>query len=197
MTSAEREQALLAIRIPLFKGLIGTRLLLINATDQPRFEQITGGAQLRALHAGQGHDWPDTDILLHNGYAVAGSASYSGLFKKLSKQRIDYFPRSVLEIWEEADQHAEEGLVVEASMVLQYPAAIYFFVNKKNHALARRLEEGLRRAIADGSFEALFFERFGALIQRARLAARTRFDLENPLLSSETPLDQLELWHQY
>ena len=69
---AEREQALLAIRIPLFKGLIGTRLLLINATDQPRFDQITGGAQLRVLHAGQGHDWPDTDILLHNGYAVAG-----------------------------------------------------------------------------------------------------------------------------
>ena len=121
----------------------------------------------------------------------------SGLFKMLSKQRIDYFPRSVLEIWEEADQHAEEGLVVEASIVLQYPAAIYFFVNKKNQALARRLEEGLRRAIADGSFDALFFERFGEVIRRARLAARTRFDLENPLLSSETPLDQPELWHQY
>jgi len=169
--------------------------LLINATDQPRFDPITGGAQLRVLHAGQGHDWPDTDILIHNGYAVVGSASYIGQFKKLSKQRIDYF--SVLEIWQEADQHAEQGWVVEASMVLQDPAAIYFFVNQKDQALARRLEEGLRRAIADGSFEALFFECFGEVIQRARLAARTRFDLEHPLLSSETPLDQPQRWRPY
>ena len=36
-----------------------------------------------------GYLWPDTAILIHNGYRVAGSASYSGRFKKLSKQRFD------------------------------------------------------------------------------------------------------------
>ena len=197
MTSEERERAFLPIRVPLFKGLVGTRLLLINKTDQLRFEQIASSRQLQALHAGQGHDWPDTDILTHNGYTVTGSASYEGLFKMLAKRRIDYFPRSILEIWQEADQYAGEDLIVESSIVLQYPAAIYFFVNKKNDVLAQRLEEGLRRALADGSFDALFFERFGESLRRARLSARRRIDLTNFLLPAGTPLDQPSLWYQY
>ena len=196
MTSQSREQELLPIRIPLLKGMIGTRLLLINQDDQHRFERITSEAQLKALRAGQGHDWPDTEVLKSNGYTVSGSASYDALFRMLARGRIDYFPRSVAEIWAEAEQHAHKGLIVEKSFVIYYPAAIYFFVNKDHHVLARRIEEGLRKAIADGSFDALFYERFNAIIKRARLQERRWFRLENPLLSPETPLDQPAVWYQ-
>ena len=197
MTSEARERELLPIRVPLMKGLIGLRLLLIHQDDQGRFEQIGESRQLKALKAGQGHDWPDTKILGHNGYVVTASASYDGLFKMLGKRRIDYFPRSVLEIWREVEHHDDKGLAVESSVALQYPAAEYFFVNKENAVLARRLEEGLQRAIADGSFDRLFFEYFGDLLERSRLEDRVRFELENPLLPAETPVGQRDFWYQY
>ena len=189
MTSASREQVLRPIRIPLLKGLIGTRLLLINKEDQAKFERIKTSAQLQALNAGQGHDWPDTEILKHNGYAVVESASYDALFRMLQKHRIDYFPRSVEEIWAEAEQHAGKGLVVEESIAIQYTACIFFFVNKNNHVLARRLKEGLQRTLADRSFDKLYSERFNEIIERAHLNDRIRFDLENPLLPPEGPVD--------
>ncbi len=189
MTSASREQVLRPIRVPLLKGLIGTRLLLINKEDKAKFERIKTSAQLQALNAGQGHDWPDTEILKHNGYAVVESASYDALFRMLQKHRIDYFPRSVEEIWAEAEQHADKGLVVEESIVIQYTTCVFFFVNKNNHVLARRLEEGLQRTLADGSFDKLYSERFNEIIERAHLNDRIRFDLENPLLSPEASVD--------
>lgn len=197
MTSVQREQELLPIRIPLLKGLIGTRLLLINEADEARFGQITASEQLKALDAGQGHDWPDTDILRHNGYRVTESPAYDALFRMLHRHRIDYFPRSIEEIWVEAERGADKGLVVEKTIVLQYPTAIYFFVNKTNHALARRLEEGLERALADGSFEALFRKNFYHLIEQADLENRTRFHLENPLLPPKTPVGRRALWYRW
>lgn len=197
MTTKSREKDLLPIRIPLFKGLIGTRLLLINKKDENRFKQIKTSEQLKELSAGQGHDWPDTEILKYNGCKVVESASYDALFKMLQKNRIDYFPRSIEEIWAEAEQYAGKGLVVEKTIVISYPAAVYFFVNKNNHVLANRLEEGLKRAIADGSFDKLFFERFNEIIERANLSDRIQLNLENPFLTPETPLERKEFWYQY
>ncbi len=197
MTSKRREEELLPIRIPLLKGLIGTRLLLINKSDANKFSQITAATQLQKLRAVQGHDWPDIEILRHNGYTVGGAASYDGLFRMLQKRRIDYFPRSVEEIWQEAETHADIGIAVDKSIVMQYPAAIYFFVKRDNHLLARRLEDGLNRAIADGSFEEAFLKRFNEIIAKAGLSERYRIDLVNPLLTDETPLDRAELWFQY
>ena len=55
--------------------------------------------------------------------------------------------------------------------------------------LARRLEEGLQRTLADGSFDKLYSERFNEIIERAHLNDRIRFDLENPLLPPEGSVD--------
>ena len=197
MTSTAREAALRPIRIPLFKGLFGTRLLLIRSADAERFRQIREVNVLRALATGQGHDWPDTAILEHNGFRVTSKATYEALFRMLCRGRIDFFPRSVIEIWEEADRYATDGLVVAPGPVLHYPTALYFFVHRDNTILAQRLEEGFRRARADGSFDRLFQAHFGALLARARLDARPRFDLLNPLLPAATPLARAALWYHY
>jgi hypothetical protein len=61
------------------------------------------------------------------------------------------------EIWAEQPAHANKGLVIEESLLLNYPSPIYFFVNKNDKALADRIERGLTIAISDGSFDELFF----------------------------------------
>ncbi|MBI3229195.1 MAG: transporter substrate-binding domain-containing protein [Burkholderiales bacterium] len=194
MTSKQREQDLLAIRIPLDKGLLGWRLLLIRQKDQDKFNRIKQAADLQKLSAVQGHDWPDTDILRANGFRVEGNPHYEFLFTMLEKGVVDYFPRSVLEIWDEEKKHPNMGLAIEQNLILQYPTAMYFFVRKNNTALATLLENGLQTALKDGSFDQLFMRFYSDIMQRANLKGRTRISLHNPLLPAATPLQQKELW---
>lgn len=194
MTSIERERDLQPIRIPIDKGLIGWRLLLIQKSQQQRLSGITSLDELRRFKAGQGTDWPDTPILRANGLPVYGTTNYEALFRMLENERIDYFPRAVGEIWAEVD--ARPALMVEPSLVLHYPTSLYFFVRKGDTALGADLTAGLEKMIADGSFERRFQQYFGPLIKRAGLKGRRVLTLRNPLMPPSMPLARRELWFQ-
>ncbi|MES2324078.1 MAG: hypothetical protein V4633_17610 [Pseudomonadota bacterium] len=189
MTSAEREERLLPIRIPVDKGLIGWRLLLIHKSQADRFARYSSGDDLRPLTAAQGNDWPDTEILRLNGFKVHSTSNFEGMFKMLIKQQLDYFPRAVSEIWVEADANAPR-LIVAPGLALRYNTAAYFFVRKGNTALAAALAEGLDKMIADGSFEKEFEAYYGAAILRARLKSRKIIELHNPLLPNGIPRER-------
>lgn len=194
LTSTEREQKLLPIRIPIDRGLIGWRLLLIHQDQLDRFNSITSLEQLAQLRAGQGHDWPDTPILRHNQLNVAINHSYAGLFEMLKHKYIDYFPRSLMEIRAEEQQHAAAGITIEPQLLLHYPAALYFFVSPHKPQLAQQLHQCLNTMIANGELQALFNEYFLQDIKQANLHQRRVFTLSNPLLPPATPLQQPELW---
>lgn len=194
LSSPEREEELLPIRIPIDRGLIGWRLLLITASDAQTFAQLDSPEQLKSLRAGQGHDWPDYPILRDNGFKVSGSASYDGLFHMLKRQHIRYFPRSLTEIQPELDSHPDMNLTIAPKWVLYYPAPLYFFVRKGNVQLATAIEQGLELAIRDGSMRTLFTQHFAATIANAQLQQRHIVQLTNPLLTAETPLARSDLW---
>jgi len=186
-TNIQREKNLLPIPIPLFKGLIGWRLLLIKKEDQKKFSAINSIEQLRQVKAGQGHDWPDVNIIKFNGLPIVTSANWAGLFKMLQVGRIDYYPRSLIEIWREQKTFEALDLGIEDHLVLRYPAAYYFFTNKQNIALATALTKGLERARTDGSFDQLFMQHFGDYIQKATLNERIVIYMQNPNLAPINP----------
>lgn len=193
MTSAAREQQLLPVRIPLDKGLNGWRLLLIRRGEQARFQHIQVFSQLKKLTFIQGHDWPDTAILQHNGLSVLTSAHPPQLFDMLRKERGDAFPRAVFEAYGDAMRQSEQ-FVVETELVLVYPSAVYFFVHRDNRRLADAIERGLRQLIASGRFDLLFQQRYGAAIAQANLAKRRQIRLDNPLVPLNFPLSDNSLW---
>lgn len=193
-SSAEREARLLPIRIPLNKGLLGWRLGLVRKGDTDRVAQVKTLADLKNVRLAQGQDWPDTQILIANGLDVMTSSTYEGVFKMLENQRFDYFPRSVMEIWDEQDSHAST-LDVEQHLALHYFYDSYFFVNKRNTKLAANIAEGMEKAVADGSFDKIFNEYWGERVRKARLNERTVIELRNPLLTPETPSHRNELWY--
>ena len=198
MTSREREEQLLPVRIPVYRGLWGHRIFIINREALATFAAVRTEEQLKTLWAGQGHDWPDTKILKENGYNVVTSADYRGLFAMLQEERFDYFPRAVNEPWREVEEEMERDLVVEPTLLLQYYAPAYFFVSHKNAKLADRLRRGFELALEDGSFVELFDTHWYIqdTLKLAKIQGRTIFRLENPLLPPETPLDRPELWYQ-
>jgi len=197
MTSKEREAELIPIRIPLLKGLLGHRIFIIRKGEESKFSAIQSLEELKELKAGQGSDWPDTQILRANGIKVVGSINYEGLFGMLQYERFDYFPRGVNEPWAEVRAHQDKKLVVEKTLLLQYPAPIYFFVNKQNTKLAERLERGLRLALKDGSFDQLFrhYPANKEIFELVKIEKRKIFRLQNPLLPLETPLEEKAMWY--
>ncbi|RME75941.1 MAG: ABC transporter substrate-binding protein [Planctomycetota bacterium] len=196
MTSREREALVRPVRIPLLKGLLGYRVLLVRKGEAARFASIEDLAGLRRLRAGQGADWPDVQILEANGLPVVKSSSYEGLFGMLARGRFDYLPRGVTEVWEELRTHATLPIELEPHLLLHYPSAIYFFVAKDDTALAERLERGLRAALADGSFDALLRSHPATrpAFERTHFERRRILELTNPLLPEQTPLDDERLW---
>ncbi len=194
VTTKEREAELLPIRIPIDRGLIGWRLFLIHEQRAKRFTSVTSEAELRSLRAGQGHDWPDREILTANFFSVTPSSSYEGLFHMLQRGHIDYFPRSISEIDAELSAHEGMGLRIEPKLALHYPAALYYFVNKDNQPLAQAITTGLEQALADGSLRQLFNQYYGAAIKAANLSSRTIITLPNYLLPAETPLADARYW---
>jgi len=195
-TSKQLEDELLAIRIPLFKGLIGWRLLLIRESKVKEFSKLDSADTLKKFTILQGDDWPDTRIFDRNGFKTVTSTDFATLSKMLWRGRGDVFPRSVTEVWEELKSYKGMGVTVEDHLALHYPAAYYFFVTKYNLRLKKAMEKGLNMAIKDGSFDRLFFEYYSDIIERARLDKRTVISLNNPFLSENTPIEREELWLQ-
>ncbi|MBB1318945.1 hypothetical protein H5123_15025 [Shewanella sp. SR43-4] len=195
MTSIEREAQLQAVYIPLLKGLMGYRIGIIRKGDQAQFDQLTSLEDLKKILMGQGLDWPDTNILNSNGFNVVPGPEKS-LISMLLKNRFDYYPRALFEPWRDLARHSE--LVVEKNILIRYTAPIYFFVSKDNPRLAERIEYGLRVAIDDGSFNAMFYNHpiTDGMLEKSELDKRKEFVLHNPLLSEKSAslLDEPKLW---
>jgi hypothetical protein len=198
MTSEQKEQDMLPIMIPIFKGLIGYRIMVIQAIKQQQLTHILSTQQIKNMVAIQGIDWTDTDILRANGFKVETSDWDSSLYKGVSKGYYDYFPRSMLEAWAEMRRYRFKNLVVENRHLLYYPTAMYFFVQKDNKSLAQRLEFGLNQAIDDGSFDQLLYS-FPAhqdAFSKTNLNSRFVHKLSNPFLPQTAPLTDKRLWHK-
>lgn len=191
----DREQRLLPIRIPLRRGLIGYRIALIHRRRQVELRRVRTIADLRAYSLGQGPNWPETRMYRQLGFQVQ-SGSYEALFRMLVNGRFDLFPRGINEVYGEFATRAGDlpELAIEDSLLIHYPQPYYFFVNRRDAALAQRVEQGLRHMLDDGSFDAHFWRHHGEAIQRARLGERLLLTLDNPLLPRETPLGDARLW---
>lgn len=195
-TQEKYEQELLPIRIPVLKGLLGHRIFIIRSDDQSRFDNIERFEQLQNIPLGQGRFWGDTAILQHNNLNTITPVKYESLFHMLEGSRFDYFPRAVHEPFSEVELRKELNLAVEKNILLVYPFAMYFFVNRSDIELANDIDTGFRAAIADGSYNALFFNHpmIKEAIDKSNLKSRTVFRLNNPNLSPETPLEDETMW---
>jgi Bacterial extracellular solute-binding proteins, family 3 len=194
-TSVEKERALLPVRIPLRKGILGYRVALVARDNLARIDQVRTLEDLRKLTIGQGIGWGDVELYNSNGLKVI-TANYENLFGMLDAGRFDLFPRGINEAFAEQAARTEEfpNLAIEPSLLIHYPWPYYFFFNKSDAALAGRVEAGLRMMMRDGSFDALFRKYNDAWIRRADLAHRRVIQIANPFLPPETPLDDPSLW---
>lgn len=193
----EREKRLLPVRIPILKGLFGWRVALVHEQNISIFNNATNLASIKTFTAGQLRTWSDVEILESNGIRVEKGANFQGLFKMLDKQRFDYFPRSILQVTQELNDHRHFQLALEPHILIHYPTAYYYYVNQQNLELAKDIESGLEAAISSGRFEQLFQQKFNKVLDKFKSHNRRVIELHNPYLPNATPLDRQELWFHF
>ncbi|NVN91368.1 MAG: transporter substrate-binding domain-containing protein [Desulfuromonadales bacterium] len=194
-TSVQKEKEYRALRIPLRKGILGYRVALIAKQRQADMDRIRNLGDLRKVRIGQGIGWGDVAIYEANGIKV-DTAGYESLFTMVAANRIDLFPRGISEVFTEyaARRRDIPNLAIEKNLLIYYPWPYYFFFNKSNTALAKRVETGIRKMRKDGSFDAIFMKYNRASIMKANLKNRRIIRIENPALPKETPLADASLW---
>ena len=196
MTDKQREMDLLPIRVPINKGLIGWRVFLVHRDKLSAFAGVKTLGTLQGYIPVQGEDWPDTKILQSNGFDVETVPDFLESFGMISRYQADFFPRSVIEVLSELKMNSiDPDIVLEKSLAVRYPSAMYFFVNRANSTLAKLIKTGLERAIEDGSFDALFEVNYSPILEQLALSERTVFELENTLMTADTQLQRSELWY--
>lgn len=194
--SAKNDEQMLAVRIPLLKGMLGHRISIIRQGDQHKFNDIRSISDLARLDAGMGRTWGSTKVLEQAGLNVVTAMKYENLFHMLEGGRFDYFPRGIHEPWAELAKYPELPLEVEKRILLIYPYAMYFYLQKDNRALHAKLTRGFEQAIADGSFDELFYSApmVKQVIEKGNIKDRIVLRMPNNEMHKDTPVDRPELW---
>lgn len=196
LTNETWEKIAIPIRIPIRRGILNFRILLVHKDDLPLYKNVRTIEDLQRLKAGLLHSWTTTTLMEQTGFDVLKATSYEGLFTMLDAHRYNYLPRGVHEIYDEFDRYKEtlKNIAVEPELLLVLPTPSYVFVSPSYPELAKRLEEGLEMMVRDGTLKAIFNKYFAASIEKANLHNRRIIRLPNPSLPKDTPLDREELW---
>lgn len=186
------------IRIPIDKGLVGYRILLIRHSQEADFAAVKSLDDLKRFSFGQGFSWDDADILRANDLTVQEGDDFEGLYQMLAKKRFDAFPRGISEAAPELRLRSSlyPELEIEKTLLLYYPLPLYFWFSHtpKGEEQAKRLEEGMWSMINDGSYDALLWKFNRSTLEGLDMAHRRVLVLNNPLLPPQTPLSDARLW---
>jgi len=186
------------IPIPINRGIVGFRLLLISSALQEKFSTISNLSTLRdsGLVAGQGR-WLDADILRENDLPVVVGSSYEGLFPMLAAGRFDYLPRGVNEVFSELEGRKTKlpGIQVEEKIALYYPLPRVLATSKDNTALAERLKKGLELIFQNGIHQKIWLKYNREAIKKAQLDRRKIIHINNPFVFDDIPVNRKEYWY--
>jgi hypothetical protein len=169
------------VRIPVRLGLLSYRILLVNEVDLPSFDKVTTLHELNNFTAGLVKGWTTTEIYKSNKMNFVATGHFNGMFQMLDKQRFDYIPRGIYEIYDELEERNTllKSVVVEPSLALYIPTSSYVYVSPTQPRLAKRIELGLGKLMANGELKEILFEFYESDIKRANLAGRKILEVAN------------------
>lgn len=201
--SRERESRLTLVPVPLTRGFLGKRLLVIKQTSAHMFDGIDTLEGLRGrITFGSSPAWPDTRILRNAGLQVI-TGEKDQLYSMLARDRFIAYPRSMQEVALEIEfNNARVGaapLMIEPTVMLSYRFDSFFYTGPGDTVRAQILEKGLRAAYETGAFEAYFYGHPTVQLGLSELERNKRrvIVLENPDLSDRIKGIPARYWHSF
>jgi hypothetical protein len=172
------------IEIPVCRGVLGHRLLVIPQRHAEHFTDLDSVQQLQQMNIGIPATWADADLFRYNGFNVLEKGTLDDLFIRLLDQEFDYVALGANEIESifEEFRGTETGLLLENNLLIYYPLPLVFYVHPRRIDLISIIESGLTKAMSNGKHRSLFEIHHPNLIDRLALRTRLTFRLTNPYL---------------
>jgi hypothetical protein len=172
------------IEMPICRGIVGHRLLIIPKKSAERFSNISDIEHLRKMTVGVPATWADADLFRKNGFKVSEKGSLEDIFTRLLNQQFDYIALGANEIESIFEKLADlnKELLIEPNILVYYPLPLVFYVHPEKIELANIVEIGLKTAIANGKHAALFEMHHPNIMDRLALRTRKTIHLSNPYL---------------
>lgn len=188
-SNMEMEEQARAIYFPIFKGILGYRLIVSNNNASKYVCNSKDIRDLTGFIFGLGYGWTGVNIFEDNGIPIIQADKIS-LYRFTSSQYVEGFSRSIFEtnISEKELISNYPNLTVCKNLHLYYPHYLYFYVNKENEELYNAISFGLKKAFEDGSFDKLFFDAINGthVEEQLNLKGKKVIELENNFMTEKT-----------
>jgi hypothetical protein len=176
----DSNKQIVPVRNSLTNGLIGQRVLLIRRADTEVFAQVHAVDDLKStkLIAGFGAGWRDAKVWKSAGLPLyEHAAPWTTIYAMVAagNRHVDYLPRGVIEVLEEARAHPE--LAVEQHLLMDYTGDFGFYLASSATSYRPIIERALKEAEATGLKARLIDEAFGADIKALGLNRRLHLHL--------------------
>ncbi|MCI2282971.1 hypothetical protein L3081_05640 [Colwellia sp. MSW7] len=193
------ENSVITIKIPIRLGLLSYRLLLIHKSNLPLFASVNNKEALSELNAGLQYDWVTTTVFKENSMKFTTSHKFDSLFEMLKQTRFDYIPRAVYEIYDELNMRKSTlaDIIIEPTLALHIPMATYVYVSPQETRLAKRIELGLHKLIANGDIKKILDKYYAKDISRANLKQRQIIHISNPSYNDKDIIKYKDVWREY
>lgn len=160
---------LLVVPVPLLRGTLGKRLLIVKRERVHEFRHLASTQELAKFSAGLGFDWIDTQFFAQSQLPYTTGTDTKQLFTMLLHGRYDYLPLGMLEAGAALNASGLGAqLAIVDNLLLEYPLPVYLQLSPGKKDLARRLTYGLQQAKEDGSLQALFNQYYDKQLEEYR-----------------------------
>lgn len=186
-----------AVKEPIIKGLLSYRILLAHTDKLPAFSNIKNISELQKLRSAHAHGWGDS-LVFDNAELPYLMSGYNSIFDLLQHQRVDYLSRGLTEVQDELASRVQSHPDVSAvpELMMFYPWPYYFYVNRSNHALEKRLLEGMRRIRESGEQDRIIMFCFADELKAFQAKGRRVIRLQNPWLEADWQGSCPDCWYQ-
>ena len=121
---------------------------------------------------------------------------FEAVYRMIKAGRCDFFPRRIIEGYSEVRHPGREELLSYDRILIAYKFPMYFFVSRTKPQLAKRIEQGLIKALDEGSFMELMRTQptTKSAFPLSQYQSSIIFHIENPYLPPKTPIKIHKLW---
>ncbi len=193
------EKNAIPIKVPIRLGLLSYRLLLVNKKNLHKFKQVKTFDDLKKFRVGLQSDWITTKIFKELGMNVITAHNFEGLFLMLDKQRSDYIPRAIYEIYDEFNNRKTKlnNVVIEPTLALYLPMVSYVYVSASAPNIAKRVNSGLQKLARTGELKNIFNKYYEEDVRKANLKNRRIIEIINPYFNDQDLLKDQTLFYPY